>query len=85
MEHAIKILEEEQCKLRSLIRTIGRNMHEMMAPIDFSKEQEELNQIEAALKKLREPSGLELAAKANGSDVDDLHVCGNCDGTGFVA
>lgn len=85
MQHAIMILEEEQCRLRAIIRTIQRNMHEIMSPLDFSKEQEELNQVEAALKKLREPSGLELAAKANGSDVDDLHVCGNCDGTGFVA
>jgi hypothetical protein len=85
MQHAIFILEEEQCRLRALIRTIGRNMHEVMASIDFSKEQEELNHVETALKKLRESSELEEAAKANGCSVDELHVCGNCDGSGFVA
>ena len=36
-----------------------------------------------AAKQLR--SGIETAAKANGSTEDDLHVCGQCDGTGYVA
>jgi hypothetical protein len=30
-------------------------------------------------------SGLEMAAKANGSAEEDLHVCGQCNGSGYVA
>ena len=52
MNKAILILEEEKCKLRALIRTIERNMHEVMSPIDCSKEQEELRQVEGAIKVL---------------------------------
>lgn len=52
MNHAIAILEEEKCRLRALIRTIERNMHEVMSAIDFSKEQDELSQVEAALQAL---------------------------------
>lgn len=36
-----------------------------------------------AAKQLR--SGIEAAAKANGSAEEDLHICGQCNGTGYVA
>lgn len=29
-------------------------------------------------------SYLKQAAEATGSDPDDLHICGNCDGTGYT-
>jgi len=56
MEHAIMILEEEQCRLRALIRTINRNMHEVMSNIDYTQEKRELEQTEMALRKLRDGS-----------------------------